>query len=238
MGFQEPAPRYAYRKRRLAPAWWVALAVFAIVGWIWIDKRTGSQGDRREPAPDTNASGAEEARPATLELDRAQAEQIVDLQQRLREAQDELDDQRREIESLEEEVLDARSDAELHRRGLERAVAELNQINADLDKLAELSKAIPRASEPRALTEKVRPLGAPYVTTTLNGWVVASGLVHNPTRFLARGTLEVSLVGSGGVIDTRGFLMDIDAGETDRYDVTFTHIFPTERLGAQARWVE
>ena len=45
-------------------------------------------------------------------------------------------------------------------------------------------------------------------------------------------------VGSGGVIDTRGFLMDIDAGETDRYDVTFTHIFPTERLGAQARWVE
>lgn len=75
------------------------------------------------------------------------------------------------------------------------------------------------------------------MTTTLNGYVVASGLVHNPTKSSARGTLEVSLVGSGGVIDTRGFLMSIGPGETERYDVTFTNIFPTERLGAKATWV-
>ena len=75
------------------------------------------------------------------------------------------------------------------------------------------------------------------MTTTLNGYVIASGLVHNPTESPARGTLEVSLVGSGGVIDTRGFLMHIGPGETEHYDVTFTNIFPTERLGAQARWV-
>lgn len=238
MGFQEPAPRYAYRKRRLAPAWWVALAVVVVAGWIWIERRTDPSGDSAEPATVPPVSETKEVKPEALQLDPSQAEQIVDLQHRLGDAQAQLDDQRLEVESLEEQLEEARSDAELHKRGLERAVAELNQINKDLGQLQALSQAIPRASAPPGLTEKVRPLGAPYVTTTLNGWVVASGLVHNPTKYLARGTLEVSLVGSSGVIDTRGFLMDIDAGETDRYDVTFTHIFPTERLGAQARWVE
>ena len=96
----------------------------------------------------------------------------------------------------------------------------------------------PGIAVPSPPAERVRPLGAPFVTTTLSGYVVASGLVHNPTRSPARGTLEVSLVGSAGVIDTRGFLMSIGPGETERYDITFTHIFPTESLGAQAQWVE
>jgi hypothetical protein len=30
--------------------------------------------------------------------------------------------------------------------------------------------------------------------------------------------------------------MHIGPGETERYDITFTNIFPTERLGAKATW--
>jgi hypothetical protein len=152
-------------------------------------------------------------------------------------AQRELAEQGDEIADLESQLREARADAELHKRGLERAVDELNRINENLDKLDAAAKALPRASLPSPPKEKVRPLGPPYVTTTLNGYVVASGLVHNPTKFSARGSLDVSLVGSGGVIDTRGFVMSIGPGETERYDVTFTNIFPTERLGAQAQWV-
>ncbi len=230
MGFQEPAPRPIPRRQGLAPAWWVAAVVAAVVGWVWIDKRT-------EPTPESDAPVSAPTEPLSYVVDPEHAEQIVDLQRQLREAQRNLTDQRDEIETLERQLREAQADAELHKRGLEKAVAELNRINEDLDKLEALSQALPRASIPPPPREKVRPLGAPFVTTTLNGFVVASGLVHNPTQLSVRGTLEVSLVGSGGVIDSRGFVMHIGPGETERYDVTFTNIFPTERLGAKATWV-
>lgn len=230
MGFQEPAPRSTPRKQGFAPAWWVAAAVAAVVAWVWFDKRT-------EPTPESAAPVTVVSEPSSHIVDPEQAEQIVDLQRELREAQRSLTDQRAEIETLERQLREAQADAELHKRGLEKAVAELNRINEDLDKLEALSQALPRASIPPPPREKVRPLGAPFVTTTLNGFVVASGLVHNPTQLSVRGTLEVSLVGSGGVVDSRGFVMHIGPGETERYDVTFTNIFPTERLGAQATWV-
>jgi len=230
MGFQESAPRPGPRRQGLAPAWWVAAVVIAVVAWVGVSKRTTPDPQPAEPVPVA-------AETDTYAVDPAQAEQIVHLQQMLREAQRELSDQRDEIETLERQLQEAQSDAELHKRGLVKAVAELNRINEDLDKLEAAAQAIPGRSLPQPPAEKVRPLGAPFVTTTLNGWVVASGLVHNPTKYSARGTLEVSLVGSGGVIDTRGFLMDIGPGETERYDITFTNIFPTERLGAKATWV-
>lgn len=70
------------------------------------------------------------------------------------------------------------------------------------------------------------------------GFVTVSGLVRNPTDYVSRGRLEVSLVGSAGVIETRGFPMRVAPGTTERYDVTFPNIFPTERIAAQAVWVE
>ena len=230
MGFQEFAPRPAPRKQGLAPAWWVAAAVIAVVAWVWLSRRTVTESEPAKDVPVVTET-------VTYEVDPKEAEQIVHLQRELREAQRDLADQQEEIENLERQLQEAQADAELHQRGLEKAVAELNRINEDLDKLDALSQAVPRASLPPPPTEKVRPLGAPFVTTTLDGYVVASGLVHNPTKISVRGTLEVSLVGSGGIIDTRGFLMSIGPGETDRYDVTFTNIFPTERLGAKATWV-
>lgn len=232
MGIQEPAPRPVPRKQGLAPAWWVAaIVVMAVVTWAWVDKQRVSQ----DSEPEQSAAAVDQ--PVVNTVDPDQVEQVVHLQQMLREAQRELGDQREEIETLERQLREAQADAELHKRGLERAVAELNRINEDLDGLAAAAQSMPRPSFPSPPTEKVRPLGAPFVTTTLSGYVVASGLVHNPTKFPARGSLDVSLVGSGGVIDTRGFVMQIGPGETERYDVTFTNIFPTERLGAQAQWV-
>lgn len=231
MGFQEPAPRPQPRRQGLAPAWWVFLAVvIAVVGWLLHQRSLPSP----EISPATSVTPSEQA---TYEVDPTQAEQIVHLQGMLRQAQRELADQKEQIQTLEKQLQEAREDAELHKRGLERAVAELNRINADLDKLEAAANAIPQRSFPAPPTEKVRPLGAPFVTTTLNGYVVASGLVHNPTRLSARGSLEVSLVGSSGVIDTRGFVMSVGPGETKRYDITFTNIFPTERLGARAEWM-
>ena len=235
MGFQEPAPRAVESRPGIAPAWWVALAVVAVVASVWWARRATP-----DPAPvaqtPPRVTRSESESPA-FEVDSAQAEQIIELQQNLREARRQLIDQRDEIDELERQLREARAEAELNKRGLERAVAELNRINEDLDKLAAAAQALPRPTVPPPPTTRVRPLGAPFVTTTLSGYVVASGLVHNPTDYPARGTLEVSLVGSGGVIDTRGFLMSIGPGETERYDVTFTNIFPTERLGAKATWV-
>ena len=230
MGFQEAAPRPLPRRQGLAPAWWVVLTVVAVVALWWVYQRVTPGSEPTETLPVTSVEPA-------YTVDTSQAEQIIHLQQMLREAQRQLADQREEIETLERQLSAAQSDAELHRRGLERAVAELNRINEDLDKLEAAARSVPRPSLASPPAERVRPLGAPYVTTTLSGYVVASGLVHNPTRYSARGALEVSLVGSGGVIDTRGFVMSIGPGETERYDITFTNIFPTERLGAQAQWV-
>ncbi len=231
MGFQEPAPRSKSISRGSSPAWWVALAAVAVAVWLWVDRSSNTQVE-------TPAESQEARQPSRTVLDSSQAEQIIHLQKMLREAQRELADRQEEIENLKAELQRAQTDAELHRRGLERAVEEIDRINAHLDELDKLASAVPSPSLPPPPSNKVRPLGAPFVTTSLNGYVVASGMVHNPTRASARGTLEVSLVGSGGVIDTRGFVMHIGPGETERYDVTFTNIFPTERLGAQARWVE
>jgi uncharacterized coiled-coil protein SlyX len=206
----------------------VAIAVF---GWIWVNRQS-------PPSPAQAPPPVSSAESPTFVVDPEQTEQLLEMEVRLRQAERRVVDQRDEIDELERQLEEARADAELHKRGLERAVAELNRINEDLDNLASAAQALPRPAVPSPPVERVRPLGAPFVTTTLSGYVVASGLVHNPTKYPARGTLEVSLVGSDGVMDTRGFGMSVGAGETERYDITFTHIFPTESLGAKARWVE
>ncbi|MGB5399799.1 MAG: hypothetical protein WBO71_06255, partial [Thermoanaerobaculia bacterium] len=76
------------------------------------------------------------------------------------------------------------------------------------------------------------------VTISSMGFVTVTGFVNNPTRSASRGKLQVSLVGSGGVIETRDFPMYIPPNSQERYDITFPGIFPTERIAAQASWVE
>lgn len=236
MGFQEPQPRPEQRKRGLAPVWWITLGALVIAIWMWVDQR----GESEPVEVNETLAPMEPAvvEPVAKTTEPHQAQQLADLQSKLLLAERDLEAQRMEIEDLEAKLVNAEADSELHRRGLEEAVAELNRLSGELNRLETEVRSQPTRSLPPVPTAKVHPLGAPYVTTHLSGYVVASGMVTNPTDYPARGTLEVSLVGSAGVIDTRGFPMTVQPGSTERYDITFTHIFPTERLGAQARWVE
>ena len=230
MGFQESPPRPEPKKQGLAPAWWIALPLIGLGLWVWVDKRleTGSE-QVGEPVQAVEPQGA------LAESD--DADQAVHLREMLSRAERRLADQREEIGNLERQLADAETESDRNRQGLERAVEELNRINEELNRLEAAAMIQQSWSPPEASTPQVGPLGASHVTTHQFGYVVASGMVHNPTDYPARGTLEVSIAGSAGVIDTRGFGMTIAPGRTERYDITFTNVFPTERLGAQARWV-
>lgn len=220
----------------MAPAWWITLVALIIAVGMWLGQRGGP-----EPAAVPQASAAVEPAVAITVAESTesnQAQQLADLEGQLRQAEQELEAQRLEIENLEGKLAAAESDSERHRRGLEEAVAELNRLSEELQRLETDLRAQPTRSLPPVPAATVRPLGAPFVTTHLGGYVVASGMVTNPTDYPARGALEISLVGSTGVIDTRRFPMTLRPGSTERYDITFTNLFPTERLGAQARWVE
>ena len=229
MGFIEQAPRP--RPRSIAPAWWVTLGVIAAVAVVWLARRS-------EPSVESTPGSPAVATVQTPVVDPLQAEQIVHLQQLLHQAEAELADQEDQIGDLERQLDGARADAERNRQAMERALAQIDRLNDQVVELeAAVSSSRSSARMPPAPARGVAPLGAPFVSTSQFGFVVASGLVYNPTDYPERGTLEVSLVGSEGVIDTRGFVMTVGAGRTERYDVTFTNVFPTERLGAQARWV-
>jgi hypothetical protein len=231
MGIQEPSPRLQVSKRGLAPAGWIAALLIAVGLWVWIDRRA-----EPDPEVETGSVSMSEVQPVATDADAV--EQVIHLREMLRRAERELADQREEVEILERQLAEARSESDRNRKGLERAVDELNRINEDVIQLeAAVAMAQSQRQQPSPGDAQVRPLGAPHVTIHQFGYVVASGLVYNPTDYPARGTLEVSIVGSAGVIDTRGFSMTIAPGARERYDLTFTNVFPTERLGAQARWV-
>jgi hypothetical protein len=76
------------------------------------------------------------------------------------------------------------------------------------------------------------------VTVSPAGYVIASGLVHNSGETTAMGSLEVSLLGPQGPIDTRQAHLYIASGATERYDITFAGIIPAGPISASVRWVE
>ncbi|MEJ2084977.1 MAG: hypothetical protein P8Y44_04770 [Acidobacteriota bacterium] len=162
---------------------------------------------------------------------------IGELEMELRISEDERLDLKRQTEELRRQLAAARESERRYEQGLSDAVEELNRIEADLGQ-AQVEAERRSNVELWVPTTKTAPLGPPQVTITQMGFVTVSGLVRNPTQNLSRGRLEVSLVGSAGVIETRGFLMRIAPATTERYDITFPGIFPTERIAAQAIWVE
>ena len=236
MGIQESPPRSKSRRVRISPAWWITLGAVVAAVWMWVDRGA----DPRPTATDPGSAVAELAPTAERSgiAGPGQARELAALELKLQEAQRDLEAQRWEIEDLEAKLASAEADSQAHRRGLEQAVAELNRLSEELQRLRTEVRRQPTSPLPPVPSAKVRPLGAPLVTTHLGGSVMVSGMVTNPTDYPARGTLEISLVGSTGVIDSRGFPMTLSPGGTERYDVPFTNIFPAERLGAKARWVE
>ena len=234
MGSIEPAPRP--RPERVFRLGWLLMVV--ALGAAFLLGRTGSNDSRTEEAPSMSMDVAESR--STNEIDSEIWEKnrrIGDLELELRVSQDERIDLQRETEELRRQLAEARASEQRYEQGLSEAVEELNRVRAEFGQARAESE---RRSNLDLLvpTTKTAPLGPPQVTITQMGFVTVSGLVRNPTQVLSRGRLEVSLVGSAGVIETRGFLMRVAPSTTERYDITFPGIFPTERIAAQAIWVE
>ena len=234
MGTIEPAPRP--RRERVFRLGW--LLMVAALGAAFLLGRTWSNDSQTEEAPsvstvDAESQSANDEKSAIWDKNR----RIGDLEMELRVSEDERIDLQRETEELRRQLAESRASEQLYERGLSEAVEELNRIRAEFgqaraetERRSNLDLLVP--------TTKTATLGPPQVTISQMGFVTVSGLVRNPTQDLSRGRLEVSLVGSAGVIETRGFLMRIAPSTTERYDITFPGIFPTERIAAQAIWVE
>lgn len=185
-----------------------------------------------DPMPPAGTTVGPEASPYAKDA------RIIELEMQLRDKEFELSQKGSEIASLEVRVRQLQEDSERYRAGLDQAVAELNQLRDEIGRLESSPRATlggPAGPRPSA---GVQPVGPPYVTISPMGFVTVSGFVSNPTRYASRGKLQVSLVGSAGVIETRDFPMYIPPNKQERYDVTFPGIFPTERIAAQASWVE
>lgn len=225
-----------------ALGWWLALLAVAFAAGLWTGRRELDRSSQTSPG-ETSATGQSgaapaEERPAATEAAPLDPDLPNELRSELRQALWELESQQRRVEELQADLAAARADAERNRRGLEEAVGELNRLTADVERLRRATSRRGAATQQQPPRPRVRPRGAPTVTVSPMGFVVASGQVDNPHYAAARGTLEVSLMGSAGVIETRELLMDIPPRSSERYDLTFTNIFPTERLGATARWRE
>lgn len=202
---------------------------------IAVDSGAPAELASTEPEPEgTTATGSPVGADASPY---AKDARIAELEVQLGDKDLELSRQRSEIESLEVRVGQLQQDSERYRDGLDQAVAELNQLRADIGRLESGSGSGLSGQPVPRQTQGVRPVGPPYLTISPMGFVTVSGFVDNPTRSASRGKLEVSLVGSAGVIETRYFPMYIPPNKQERYDVTFPGIFPTERIAAQARWV-
>ena len=234
MGSIEPAPRPrpepVFRLGWLLMA--IALGAAFLLGRTWSND-SQTEGDSLQSTITTEDEGESEADSETWERNR----RIGELEIELRSSEDERIDLQRETEELRRQLAAARESERRYEQGLREAVEELNRIEADLGQ-AQVEAQRRSNFELLVPTTKTAPLGPPQVTITQMGFVTVSGLVRNPTQDLSRGRLEVSLVGSAGVIETRGFLMRIAPATTERYDITFPGIFPTERIAAQAIWVE
>lgn len=219
--------------------WWIAAAAIALLSGLQLRRvDPEAAGAAPEPSATRESAGAGEAPPAAAPSPPAKDPAVPELRRQLEVANQKLEILQEERRWLEEELARAESDRERYRSGLEAAVAELERLGEELERLRRQAGAGRVPSLPPPPEDRVRPLGAPHVTVSPMGFVVASGLVDNPYDYSTRGSLEISLVGSAGVIEAREILMHIGPRSTERYDLTFTNIFPTERLVARARWVE
>lgn len=239
MGFQESAPRPRSAAGPSSLGWWVALVATAVAGWLWIEREPEAAAPSlktAEPLAEIEPASAALSPPAPT--DSAATRRVAELDLELRHTRREVEELYRENNRLRTELDEARNESARYQQGLDQAVGELNQVGAELDRADQESRGRLQQLIPPPPADTVRPVGPPFVSTSQFGFVLVSGNVFNPTDYVARGSLEVSLVGSAGVVETRRFPMHIQPQSTERYDITFPNIFPTERLAARAFWVE
>jgi hypothetical protein len=213
--------------------WWLALLLLAVAVWLYVD-RSRLESLIREAKLAASADLAGPSVNDELQSDlRRKTERIGELEQELEQLEGEL-------EGAREGLAKAEGESKRLQIGLESAVAELNRLRSELDELQMAAAPTPRPLPDlnRRPTSPVQPLGPPYVTVNPAGFVIASGLVHNSGEATAMGSLEVSLLGPQGPIDTRQAHLYIASGATERYDITFAGIIPAGPISASVRWVE
>jgi uncharacterized membrane protein len=237
MGTIEPAPRPT-PSTGFNLGWLLIVAAAGAGVWVW-STRTVEQPPAAAHPVEPEAVEAQSGTGTSGGSGEVWAKnrRIGELETELRLAENDRLAAEQELEALQRQLEEARTAEYRYRQGLDDAVEELNQLKR------ELGDAEAQASQRSTLDSllppnETRPLGPPQVLISQMGFVTVSGLVRNPTGTVSRGRLEVNLVGSAGVIETRGFPMRVAPGTTERYDVTFPNIFPTERIAAQAVWVE
>lgn len=212
--------------------WWLALLLTVAV-WLFVDR------GRLETLVREAELGATADQVRSTSADELQGE-ITARTERIGELEQELEKIEGELRQAEEGLAKAQGESKRLQIGLESAVGELNRLRAELEELQMAGAPTPRPLPDlnRQPTSPVQPLGPPYVTVNPAGFVIASGLVHNSGETTAMGSLEVSLLGPQGPIDTRQAHLYIASGATERYDITFAGIIPAGPITASVRWVE
>jgi hypothetical protein len=211
----------------------MALLLMVVVVWLYADKiRLETMVREAELAAAADEARSKPADELQGEIT-ARTEQIGKLEQ-------ELEILEGELEQAQKGLAKAEGESKRLQIGLESAVGELNRLRIELDELQMAAAPPPRPLPDlnRHPTSPVQPLGPPYVTVSPSGYVIASGLVHNSGETTAMGSLEVSLLGPQGPIDTRQAHLYIASGATERYDITFAGIIPAGPISASVRWVE
>ena len=213
--------------------WWLALLLLAVAVWIYVD-RNRLESLIREAEPAASADQVVSTPPDELlgEIT-AKTDRIGELEQELKKLESEL-------QQAQEGLAKAEGESKRLQIGLESAVDELNRLRSELDELqiAAAPAPPPLPDLNRQPPSPVQPLGPPYVTVNPSGFVIASGLVHNSGETTAMGSLEVSLLGPEGPIDTRRAHLYLAPGATERYDITFAGIIPAGPISASVHWVE
>ena len=214
--------------------WWLVLLLLAVSVWLYVDRiRLESAAREAELAASADLAGPSVNDELQSDL-RQKTERIGKLEQELEKLEGEL-------RQAEEGLAKAQGESKRLQLGLESAVEELNRLRSELDQLQVAAAPPPTRPLPdlnRQPTSPVQPLGPPYVTVNPSGFVIASGLVHNSGETTAMGSLEVSLLGPEGPVDTRRAHLYLAPGATERYDITFAGIIPAGPISASVHWVE
>ena len=214
--------------------WLLALLLLAVAVWLYVD-RIGLESSVREAELAATAGLAGSA------VDEELRGEITAKTARIGELEQELAKLDVQLQQAQESLAKAEGESKRLQIGLESAVEELNRLRSELDQLQVAAAPPPTRPLPdlnRQPTSPVQPLGPPYVTVNPSGFVIASGLVHNSGETTAMGSLEVSLLGPEGPVDTRRAHLYLAPGATERYDITFAGIIPAGPISASVRWVE
>lgn len=145
-----------------------------------------------------------------------------------------------ELVASEQRLAAATADTDRYRRGLERAVGELNRRQRQAASPPAVATAAPgrRATPTPKVTATAVVAAAPLVQaaelTVIGDQIIVHGSLRNPDRDSRVGTLRVELLHDGRVVDVRRSFLEIEPrGEAD-YRHRFRYTLLAGTLSARA----